>query len=321
MRRTAVAAHATRTTLITLMRREFWEHAALWLVPLIVAAALAVVTMFAKTIGVRVNDVSIQHFDAPARILVLNMSQMMFALIIYVAAAIVVGFYALDCLYAERKDRSILFWKSLPVSDGVTVLSKFLVIVAVAPLGIFLLAAASHLIALGIWQLRAASGAVPDVATWNTVAWLRGECVILLCLILASLWYAPLVAASMLLSAWVKRSPLLWVGARAAGCWCIFELIVFRTKHLWHFLQYRSGGIWNVLTHRDGHSVLENPGTLLERSQLGRSLHQCGPVARGARRRGVPLRHRPRAPLPRRHLKRLARAAAGAALRSAARRS
>ncbi len=256
------APGATRPTLRTLIRREFWEHTALWLVPLIVAAALAVVTIFAKTIGVRVNDVSIQQIDEPARILVLNMSQLLWVAVLYVAAAIVGAFVALDCLYAERKDRSILFWKSLPVSDGLTVLSKFLVIVAVAPLGIFLVAAVGHLLALGIWQLRAASGAVPDVATWNTLAWLRGECVILLCLILASLWYAPLVAASMLLSAWVKRSPLLWaILPLVLGC--IFELIVFRTKHLWHFLQYRSGGIWNVLSHRDGYSVINGPGKLL----------------------------------------------------------
>ena len=63
----AAAAGATRRTLRTLIRREFWEHPALWLVPLIVAAALAVVTMFAKTIGVRVNDISIQHVDADPR--------------------------------------------------------------------------------------------------------------------------------------------------------------------------------------------------------------------------------------------------------------
>jgi ABC-2 type transport system permease protein len=258
----AAAAGVTRRTLRTLIRREFWEHTALWLVPLIVAAALAVVTVFAKSVGVRVNDVSIQNVDADARIIVLNMSQMLWVAVLYVAAAIVGAFVALDCLYAERKDRSILFWKSLPVSDGLTVLSKFLVIVVVAPLGIFVLGAVGHLVALGIWQLRAASGAVPDVATWNTIAWLRGECVILLMLILASLWYAPLVAASMLLSAWVKRSPLLWaILPLVLGC--IFELIVFRTKHLWHFLQYRSGGIWNVLTHRDGYSVINGPGKLL----------------------------------------------------------
>ena len=258
----AAAPGATRRTLRTLIRREFWEHTALWLVPLIVTAALTVVTMFAKTLAVRVNDVAIQHFDAPARIFMLNMTQLLWVAVLYVAAAVVGAFLALDCLYAERKDRSILFWKSLPVSDGLTVLSKFLVIVAVAPLGIFLLAAAGHLVALGIWQLRAASGAVPDVITWNTVAWLRGECVILLCLILASLWYAPLVAASMLLSAWVKRSPLLWATLPLVLV-PIFEYLVFGTKHFWHFLQYRSGGIWDVLTHRDGYAVVNGPGKLL----------------------------------------------------------
>ena len=43
----------------------------------------------------------------------------------------------------------------------------------------------------------------------------------------------------------------------------IFEYLVFRTKHFWHFLQYRSGGIWDVLTHRDGYAVVNGPGKLL----------------------------------------------------------
>jgi ABC-2 type transport system permease protein len=106
-----------------------------------------------------VNDVSIQNIDADARIIVLNMSQMLWVAVLYVAAAIVGAFIALDCLYAERKDRSILFWKSLPVSDGLTVLSKFLVIVAVAPLGIFLLAAVSDLSRSGSAVRAASSGA------------------------------------------------------------------------------------------------------------------------------------------------------------------
>ena len=199
---------------------------------------------------------------ADQRAIVLNMSQVIFALLIYLAASIVVAFYALDCLYAERKDRSILFWKSLPVSDGLTVLSKFLVAMVLVPGGVFLLAIASHLIALSIWELRVASGGVPDVVSWDTVAWVRGELVILLCLILSSLWYAPLVAASMLLSAWVKRGPILWAFLAPFLVW-LLELIVFHTFYFWHFIQYRSTGIWHILATRGAHSVMSKNMRLL----------------------------------------------------------
>jgi ABC-2 type transport system permease protein len=256
----AVAGSDTRGILLTLMRREFWEHAALWRVPLIVAGLLAISTIF--SVSIDVNSDRVAHIGDPERIMVLNVTQDVWAMVIYLVASIVVTFYALDALYTERKDRSILFWKSLPVSDGLTVLSKFLVAVVLVPLGVFVLAIASHLMAFTIWKLRVAAGGVPDVINWNTVAWLRGELVIFLCLILSSLWYAPLVAAALLLSSWVKRSPLLWA-TLPLFLVPIFEYIVFRTRYIWSFIRYRSGGIWHILGTRDGHSVMSEQMRML----------------------------------------------------------
>src|SRR3546814_13401578 len=51
----------------------------------------------------------------------------------FIVLAFVVFFYCLGALYDERKDRSVLFWKSLPVSDAQTVLSKVGSAVVVAP--------------------------------------------------------------------------------------------------------------------------------------------------------------------------------------------
>jgi len=256
----AAAGSDTRGILLTLMRREFWEHTALWRVPLIVAGLLAISTIF--SVSIDVNSDRVAHIGDPERIMVLNVTQDVWAAVIYLVASIVVTFYALDALYTERKDRSILFWKSLPVSDGLTVLSKFLVAVVLVPLGVFVLAIASHLIAFTIWKLRVAGGGVPDVINWNAVAWLRGELVIFLCLILSSLWYAPVVAAALLLSAWVKRSPLLWA-TLPLFLVPIFEYIVFRTRYIWNFIQYRSGGIWHILGTRDGHSVMSEQMRML----------------------------------------------------------
>ena len=247
----AAAGHETRTTLITLMRREFWEHRGLWLVPAIVAALLALATLVSVSFDFHGNR--IPSLGADQKLLVLNMSQMMFALIIYVAAAFVVGFYALDCLYAERKDRSILFWKSLPVSDGMTVLSKFLVAMVVVPLLVFVLAVASQMLALLIWELRVATGNAPDVVRWDGVGWLRGVTVIFLITVLSSLWYAPVIAASMLLSAWIKKNPLLW-SVLGPLLLVVFEYIVFRTGYISSVIRYRTNALWKVLAPHDGQS-------------------------------------------------------------------
>ena len=101
------------------------------------------------------------------------------------ASGIVLCFYALDCLYAERKDRSILFWKSLPVSDALTVGAKLLVALVVAPLLVFALAIATHLVFEAIIAVRMAAGNLPPVIEWSSFEWLRTELVMLLLLGLA----------------------------------------------------------------------------------------------------------------------------------------
>jgi ABC-2 type transport system permease protein len=247
----STAAHETRTTLVTLMRREFWEHRGLWLVPTIVAALLSLATLVSVSFDFHGNHVP--SLGAEQQLMVLNMSQMMFALIIYVAAAFVVGFYALDCLYAERKDRSILFWKSLPVSDGMTVLSKFLVAVVAVPLLVFVLAIVSQMLAFLIWELRVATGNAPNVVRWDGLGWLRGVTVIFLITVLASLWYAPVIAASLLLSAWLKKAPLLW-SVLGPVLLVMFEYIVFRTGYVASVIRYRSDALWKVLAPHNTNS-------------------------------------------------------------------
>jgi ABC-2 type transport system permease protein len=247
--------HDTRTTLTALVRREFWEHAALWWVPLGMGAFLLLAAMVSSVMGHQ--GAPMPRMEEGMGVMILNGSQFAFAAIVYFISASVVTYYALDCLYAERKDRSILFWKSLPVSDGLTVLSKFLVAMVVVPLLAFAAALVCHLLGLVIWELRVAAGGVPDVIRWDTLAWLRGELVILMILVLSSLWYAPVIAACMLLSAWLRRGPPPWVWALVGPfVLALFELIIFRTHYLWGVLRYRRMGIWTVLTHKDGHPVL-----------------------------------------------------------------
>src|ERR1700716_3718864 len=129
----------------------------------------------------------------------------------YLVMVIVVSFYLLDCLFSERKDRSILFWKSLPVSDAATVISKLLVAVVVVPLGVYLIAMVTDILFQAIWAARVASGSLPDIAVgWDTVAWLKVQGLMLYGLVVSMLWYAPLAASLLLVSAWARKNVFLW---------------------------------------------------------------------------------------------------------------
>ena len=50
-----------------------------------------------------------------------------------IVLGVVVFFFCLGALFDDRKDRSVLFWKSLPISDQATVLSKVAMALVVAP--------------------------------------------------------------------------------------------------------------------------------------------------------------------------------------------
>ncbi len=237
--------------LLVMMRREFWEHRALWLVPTLCAGFMAAAALVSTRASISIDDADRVHAD---RAMVLNVSQDAFAGVLFAVAAVLVSFYVLDCLYAERKDRSILFWKSLPVSDGLTVLSKFLVALVAVPLLAFVLATVSHLVALLAWSVRAHYGGFPDLVGFEPLAWVRGEAFLLIIMLLGALWYAPVVAACMLMSVWIKRAPLLWAFLGPFLLW-LGEIIVFRTHYVGSVLQYRTAGIWRELFSRNGHEI------------------------------------------------------------------
>jgi ABC-2 type transport system permease protein len=238
--------------LATLVRREFWEHRYLWLVPLVVAGLLACCALLGHIDWDFGRDPAFQGAAVAhaTRVALATIVQWAISVPLYVVLLLVVNYYALDCLYAERKDRSILFWKSLPVSDALTVGSKLLVAVVVAPLGVFVLATATHLLFDAILGARIAAGNLPPFIEWNTLEWLRAQLVILLLLGLAILWYAPLVAALMLVSAWARRSPFLWSTLPPLIA-PLLERIALGSHHLWDFYRYRTFGIWHTL--QDGY--------------------------------------------------------------------
>jgi len=225
-------------TVMALVRRELWEHRALWVAPLVLAGLFALLLLL---FGVR-------HIELPQGVLTteqktagLTIMQWGVAQLLFFLSTIVVTVYLLDCLYAERRDRSILFWKSLPLSDGLTVCSKILVALVVVPFGTLLIAAAADLVYTAIIAVR-----VPGAVSWSTYEWLRTELVLFLEVVLGVLWYAPIAAALLLLSVWIPRNPLLWA-LLVPAVPPVVEWFTLGTSYIWRFERYRVNGIWHKL--------------------------------------------------------------------------
>jgi ABC-2 type transport system permease protein len=235
----------TGQTLLMLVRRELWEHRALWIAPLAVAALMILGALIAG-LKIHLTHSDMSARDAPDSMVMFAVMQSAVSTPLSLVMLIVVSFYLLDCLYAERKDRSILFWKSLPVSDDLTVVSKLLVALVVVPLFVFALGLLLSLAFVGIWEVNAAFGRVPAIPGWDTLEWLRAEMALLVCLILGVLWYAPIAAYLLLVSAWARRSPFLW-SALPPVVAPILEYVAFGTHFLRDFLRYRMFGIWGTL--------------------------------------------------------------------------
>src|ERR1700728_3552777 len=163
------------------IRREFWEHRALWLAPLAIAVVLLVAAAVFGHFRLYTHDgQGLQQGSSVSQLY--QFVLLGWAVPFYLAAAILASAYLLDCLYAERRDRSILFWRSMPVSDARGVLVKLLVGLVLVPLGNFALAAATGLAGCALMALRnhdVVVNGLSVVALWNLADWLQTQVIML----------------------------------------------------------------------------------------------------------------------------------------------
>ena len=245
-----------------LLKREFWENRGGFVWAPVITGAIA--TLFAL-IGAIGGSWAVQHAKATS-----NFSQdlqvpagelhplamaadlvllggMWIAIIVMV---FVVFFYLLGSLYDERRDRSVLFWKSLPVADTETVLSKLAWAVVLAPL--FAIAIGIG-IGLVLWLVMAVTtflNGVPGASAMFTdsrpfhMIWQ-----VISVIPVYTAWSLPTVGWLMLCSAWAKRFPFLWaVLLPILGCALIslsggifgaISGLEFPFEQLWYVVVFR----------------------------------------------------------------------------------
>jgi ABC-2 type transport system permease protein len=232
----APAAMSATRPLYWSIRRELWENRSIYIAPLVVAGVVLVGFLIA-TIGRAVATVD------PAQKAAVLAERNSFAAGVIMATAFIVGvFYCLDALHGERRDRSILFWKSLPVSDLTTVLSKASIPLVVLPLITFAIIVATQLIMAAL-STMVPLGSGLSVATPGTQLPLFQMSLVLLYHLLTVhvLWHAPIYAWLLLVSGWARRAVFLWAVLPLVAIQ-VLEKVAFNTSYFGSMLLYRLTG-------------------------------------------------------------------------------
>ena len=203
------------STQVALMRREVWEHRSLYVTPAVIALLVVLTTLTAQISidGIQHVDMGIvgaSNLPENARAGALNLAMVGMSVTLIFAMGILAIFYLLDSLYAERKDRSILFWRSLPTTDSETVISKLLTAMLVMPLIFFAAIVVTHLavfLITSVWvAIRGGSGLQ---LIWASAPFLDNWTATLVFVLALPLWVSPFVGWFLFVSAFTKRSPLL----------------------------------------------------------------------------------------------------------------
>src|SRR5258706_12242928 len=171
------------------VRRELWENRSLTVAPLTVAMVIVFGLFVAMLAGLHSRpDQLAANFEVAAGALMAT-------------TLLVAVFYCLDALYGERRDRSVLFWKSMPVSDWTAVLSKMAVPLVGLPVVTFVITIVTQLIMLLVSSaFLSAKGQSAD-ALWK-LPWLQMSSGLLHHLVTVhSLHYAPIFCWLLLISA------------------------------------------------------------------------------------------------------------------------
>lgn len=201
---------------IALMRRELWEHRSLYVVPAVLGLVIVLLEMTGQAavsaFGTQIDIALLgaRNIGSNERGAIISALMTVFAGLFVIEMWILTMFYSLDSLYAERKDRSILFWRSMPVTDAETVISKLLTALIIIPVVTLGFIALTHLLVLVVTSIWVGMrGANAWHLIWSAVPLFDNWAATFVYVLSVSLWLSPFVGWFLLVSAYTKRSPLL----------------------------------------------------------------------------------------------------------------
>jgi ABC-2 type transport system permease protein len=222
------------------VRRELWENRSIYIAPLIVAAVV-LFGFLVSTVGMPHRRQAVLSLDPAHQRAMIGMPYDVAAMMLIFTAFIVGVFYCLDALHSERRDRSILFWKSLPVSDFTTVLSKASIPFVILPLIIFGIIVLVQFLML-LWSSAILLPSGLAATTWTRFNLFQQSVILLYSLIVIALWHAPIFGWALLISGWARRATFLWavLPLLAIG---VLEKFAFDTSHFASMLKDRLFGV------------------------------------------------------------------------------
>lgn len=218
------------------LRREFWENRYIYLAPLAVAALFLLGFMIhlpmhglAALDPAQKREAIIQPYDIAASLLM-------------GAFILVAAFYCIETLQRERRDRSILFWKSLPVSDRTTVLAKATIPIVILQLFTFAVVVVTQFIMLLLSSAVLAGSGISPAMLWTQVSLFSASVMLVYHLVTVHiLWHAPFYGWMLMVSAWARRVAFLWAILPPLAI-CFIEKVAFNTNYFAGMLLHRLSG-------------------------------------------------------------------------------
>jgi ABC-2 type transport system permease protein len=211
------------------VRRELWENRSIYIAPLAAAGAALLGFLISMIAPHRMGALS--TLPPPHQSESIALPYDIAAGVMMATMILVTVFYCADALYGERRERSILFWKSLPVSDRTTVLAKVSIPFVVLPLVTLAITIAMQFIMLLLNSAELLANGKNVATLWTQLSVIQMWLLLLYHLFTAhTLWPAPVYCWVLLVSGWARRATLLWAALPVVAIGGV-ELLVFHTSH------------------------------------------------------------------------------------------
>jgi ABC-2 type transport system permease protein len=207
--------------LIALIRREYWENKGAFRTTPLVIGGIYIAFLLMSIFTTTHIDSDLYTFREAVRVMgeqpdvlrgtIMYQGMLGSSVLFTVVMSFVVFFYLLGALYDDRKDRSILFWKSLPASDTLTIASKLITAMVLAPLTFLVVMILTHIIMAIIGSLMVLSAdANPWTLFLSVVNPFKAWAMIAASWFAQSIWALPVYGWLLLVSAFAPRVPLLF---------------------------------------------------------------------------------------------------------------